>query len=65
MWLTAAGDIFFLQNAHSDNFHIVSVFRVLQQTSACKNFENRLKSKKVIDIYDYDYALKSWLGIIS
>ena len=53
---------FFLQNAHFRGFYSISVFNVLQQTRAYKNFENRMNIKKVIDIHDYDSTLKVLVG---
>ena len=31
-------------------------------TCACKNFENLINAKKVIDIYDYEYTLTALVG---
>ena len=52
----------FSSNVHFHTFYGLFVFYVLSQTCACKNFENLMNTKKVIDIYDYDYTLKAWVG---
>ena len=45
---------FFSPYVHFYTFYSLSVFVVLQQTRACKIFENLMDTKKVIYIYDYD-----------
>ena len=53
---------FFSSNVHFYTSYILSVNYVLPQTRACKNFENRMNTKKVIDIHDYDFTLKDLVG---
>ena len=45
-----------------ETFYSLFVFYVSSRTLACKNFENLMNTKKVIDIYDYDYTLKALVG---
>lgn len=52
----ALGKDNFSSNVHFYAFYSLYVFYVLQQTRACKNFENPMYTKKVIQIYDYDYT---------
>ena len=52
----------FSSNVHFHTFYSLVVFYVLSQTCACKNFDNLINIKKVIDIYDYDYTLKALVG---
>ena len=59
----------FSSNEHFYTLYVLSVNYVFPQTHACKNLENRLNTKKVIDIHDYDSTLKvlveynKWCGL--
>ena len=55
-------EVLFSSNVHFYTSYILSVNYVLPQTRACKNFENRMNTKKVIDIHDYDFTLKDLVG---
>ena len=55
-------ETFFSSKIHFYSLYISSVNYVFPQTRTCKNFENRMNIKKVINIHYYDFTLKYFVG---